>query len=194
VIDPANETKVTNNAFIPKGGVTLVSSGVLATAQNRAEVETIGRTASTSHILRPTNEIAALTAAARTAPIPGDVRARAVREVEQQLVRVGLLAPNGEISEETKRRHSFTRTSHLPTPGFFVRSCRDECDVCEPSLLRSIDLCLTSTIDRCCSLKPPCLADLKDRISSAYDWMRNSLTGIFWPPASSSPPQAPSSP
>src|SRR5262249_57319038 len=62
VIDPANETKVTNNAFVPKGGVTLVPGGVLATAQDRAEVEAAGRKASmAAHLVRSTNEIAART-------------------------------------------------------------------------------------------------------------------------------------
>ena len=38
------------------------------------------------------------------------------------------------------RSLEFERTSSLPTPGMVVRSCLDDCDVCEPTLDESIKL------------------------------------------------------
>src|SRR6185295_7605220 len=45
VIDPAADTKVTNNQFVSNGLVSVIPNGVLATESKRLEVESIGRTA-----------------------------------------------------------------------------------------------------------------------------------------------------
>jgi hypothetical protein len=44
------------------------------------------------------------------------------------------------VTVEAKRQYSWERTIVLPTPGVMVKGCLDECDVCEPSLDRAIQL------------------------------------------------------
>ena len=46
----------------------------------------------------------------------------------------------GEVSQEAKRLYGWERTIVLPTPGVMVKGCLDECEVCEPSLDRAIEL------------------------------------------------------
>lgn len=47
VVDPAADTKITNNAFLSRGDVATIPSGVLATDTKRLEVENLARTAAT---------------------------------------------------------------------------------------------------------------------------------------------------
>ena len=73
-------------------------------------------------------------------PIPEPIKARALAEVDQALIKRGLLNEQGKVSEQIVAELSFERASSLPTPGMVVKGCLDECDICEPSLDRSIEL------------------------------------------------------
>ncbi|MBZ0288248.1 MAG: hypothetical protein K8I30_11590, partial [Anaerolineae bacterium] len=77
-------------------------------------------------------------------PMPAEVREAALKEVDERLAATGLIAaPGGEITEETKRRVSFEVRSSLPTPGMMVRSCLDDCNICEEEVQEDIRLDLT---------------------------------------------------
>jgi hypothetical protein len=82
------------------------------------------------------------TAAAPAAePLPAATRAAALKQVETALAKEGLIdAATGKVTDETKKKFSFEITTSLPTPGLLVRGCLDDCDVCEPTLEREIEL------------------------------------------------------
>ena len=44
------------------------------------------------------------------------------------------------MSEATKKLFGWEREIALPTAGVIVKGCLDECDICEPSLDREIEL------------------------------------------------------
>jgi hypothetical protein len=151
VIDPAAETKVTNNRFASRGGVSAIPNAVLATDENRLKVEETGRASVAAEARATLNLDAARLANAQfiaTAfvapaldPIPAAVQQQALKQVDEDLLRAGLLtAVGGAISTETQKRFSFERCSSLPTPGLLVKGCLDECNICEPELQKKIEL------------------------------------------------------
>src|SRR5262249_58120033 len=86
--------------------------------------------------------IAARRFAAEQVP-PVDVRAAALKQVDQDLVKEGLLDKvGGNVSPAAKKKFSFEIESALPTPVILVKGCLDECDVCETALKRSIKFVL----------------------------------------------------
>ena len=128
ILDPANDfTKVALNPLQPSNALRVTSMNVLATdTQSQSRLSSEG--------------IAARRFAAEQVP-PVDVRAAALKQVDQDLVKEGLLDKvGGNVSPAAKKKFSFEVESALPTPGILVKGCLDECDVCEPALKRSIQL------------------------------------------------------
>lgn len=155
VIDPAADTKVTNNPFVSRGAIGTIASNVLATAKDRLEIERIGR-ASVAEQEGATGRGGVAGAGGRQAtgavafaqqaqtiaePLPAALRKEALKQVDERLVAMKLLtAVNGTISPEAQKSFSFEVRSSLPTPGMIVKGCLDDCDICEPERKRSIDL------------------------------------------------------
>ena len=155
VIDPAADTKVTNNSFTPTGGLKTIPAGVLATQENRLQVEQTARTSVAADRagvtgvsgLQATVAAPFLMTAVRTniatatQPMDSAVRQTALRQVDSDLAKAGLLDKvGGNISPETQKKFSFEIHSSLPTPGLVVKGCLDECEVCEPARRREIEL------------------------------------------------------
>jgi len=157
VIDPAADTRVTNNPFTSRGEVAVIPTAVLATDKERLDLERAGRNSaaaqfgeavrlSTAETLRasvPGVRVAGafFTTGQPIEPLPPEVRAEALKAVDRDLVSAGLLdKEGGTISTEAQQRFSFEVTTSLPTPGLLVRGCLDDCNICEPALLREIDL------------------------------------------------------
>ena len=70
-----------------------------------------------------------------------ETKQKALNQVDNDLVAVGLLDKRTkEVSKETKVELSFEVTTSLPTPGLMVKSCLDECSVCETTLEKEIHL------------------------------------------------------
>ena len=70
-----------------------------------------------------------------------DLRQAALTQVDKDLVKEGLLDKvGGVVSPEAKKKFSFEIKSALPTPGVLVKGCLDDCDICEPTLHKSIEL------------------------------------------------------
>ncbi len=153
VIDPAADTRVTNNPFASRGLVTAIPAAVLATDKERLSVEAAGR----ESFLRSQAATPAATAvgtvqpgvfiAARAVnlqpPLTEAVRREALEDVDKQLISAGLLERVGtdvRISPATQRKYSFELTSALPTPGMFVRGCVDDCNICEKELMEQMEL------------------------------------------------------
>jgi hypothetical protein len=148
VIDPAVDTKVTNNPFTSRGDIAVIPAGVLATADKRLEVEAVGRN---SHIAEQQAfsgqaaagrfTTAAFVAAQPQEPLDPAVRKEALKQVDTQLANAGLLdKPGGQVSPEAQRQFNFETQFCLPTPGLLVKGCLDECSICEPSLVQEIQL------------------------------------------------------
>ncbi|NIR47276.1 hypothetical protein GWO43_02260, partial [candidate division KSB1 bacterium] len=160
VIDPAVDTKVTNNPFTSRGEVSVIPSAVLATDKERIDIERRGRNSAAAQVneavrFSPSGaapQVALGLQAAQTRlsvfqpvetfpPILREFREEALKAVDSDLVDAGLLDKvGGDISEEAKQSFSFERKTSLPTPGLLVRGCLDDCNICEPSLLREIEL------------------------------------------------------
>jgi len=152
VIDPAGDTRIANNPFASRGEVSVIPSAVLATDKERLEVEQIGRAsvaaaqagtvAAGNQTLLPTRLSTNSFAVVQPAePLPAAVRAQALAAVDADLAKAGLIDPRtGEATEETRASFAFEAKSSLPTPGMLVRGCLDECDICEPALMREIEL------------------------------------------------------
>src|SRR5262249_39151969 len=80
-------------------------------------------------------------AAPAAEPLPPATRAAALKQVETALAKEGLIdLATGQVTDETRKKFSFEITTSLPTPGLLVRGCLDDCDVCEPTLEREIEL------------------------------------------------------
>lgn len=150
VIDPAADTRVSSNPFADDGAVSTIPNAVLATDGVRLKVEEAGRA---SVLAR--QQAAAIGASSATAgvglvraaslentvqPLPAALKTRALQQVDQALIKEGLLDKRGKVAEETVSELSFERVSSLPTPGLLVKGCLDDCDVCEPALEREIEL------------------------------------------------------
>ena len=152
VIDPAGDTRIANNPFTSRGEVSVIPSAVLATDKQRLEVEQIGRAsvaaaqagtvATGGQTLLATRLSTTSFAVAQPAePLPAEVRAKALAAVDDDLAKAGLIdRKTGAATEEAKASFAFEATSSLPTPGMLVRGCLDDCDICEPAVMREIEL------------------------------------------------------
>jgi hypothetical protein len=146
VIDPVANTRITNNPFAADGDVDAIPNGVLATDENRLQKEEIGRqsVAAKQRVAAVNNlsQLASFSFVAGTPlePIPAALAAKALQQVDQSLIKEGLLDQRGKLSEETKKSLSFERVSSLPTPGLLVKGCLDECNICEETLMKEMDL------------------------------------------------------
>lgn len=73
-------------------------------------------------------------------PLDTETRAKALKEVDEQLMAKSLVDKNGLVSKETKQVIDFEMEFSLPTPGIIVKGCLDDCDVCEPLLKEKMQL------------------------------------------------------
>jgi hypothetical protein len=150
VIDAAADTSVRLLAPRESGEIHAIPQGVLATSARRLEVESAGRQSvlsdrlggvpatglGTAGVLRTTT----LLAAPAAEPITEKDQQAALAQVDQELIKAGVLAKKGDAPGEELVALSFEETSSLPTPGILVRACLDECDACEPERHREIEL------------------------------------------------------
>jgi len=155
VIDAAADTAVTSNLPRTKGGVEVIPQAVLATDANRVNAESLGRTslvADRAGILASsgdkvitaqpsfTGRFSAVRQTARV-PLSADVRQQALRKVDEDLVKAGLIDKvGGSVSPEVRNSLSFEKKTSLPTGGILVKGCLDDCSVCEPELEQKIQL------------------------------------------------------
>lgn len=149
VIDPAADTRITNNTFTSNGDVSTIPAGVLATSKDRLDIERVARTSAQFRAERQDFAVGqapsrgGFAAANRFTlePMSAEVRQRALEQVDKGLVSNGLIREvGGEVSKEAKAQFSFEVRSTLPTPGLIVKGCLDDCDICEPEVKRAIEL------------------------------------------------------
>jgi hypothetical protein len=145
VVDPQAPTGIELNQPKPATGVAVRPAAVLATGANRLEIArralesvTIEQAGIKSDNLAAARTFAAFAAAA---PIPVSARNAALLQVDQDLVKQGLLDKvGGVVSPAAQQAYGWSKTMSMPTPGVMVKGCVDECDICEPELQRKIEL------------------------------------------------------
>jgi hypothetical protein len=163
VIDPAGDSRVALNPPRFSGEVAVIPQGVLATNTDRVTIESVGRASSAADRagvvatgadagagagqlfqgrLLTARDLRAEQQAARTAtPLTAEIRAEALKQVDEELVAMGLLdRAGGQLSDELARELSFEIQTCLPTPALLIKGCLDECNVCEPARERQIEL------------------------------------------------------
>lgn len=159
VIDRAGDSRVDARPIRPPSSVSVIPNGVLATKTARLEVEAVARTSAAAQkanvLTTPSGGIGGLggltgiaavglasrIADARIEPVPDDIRAKALRAVDEDLVKAGVLDKvGGDVSPKLKAELEWERTTCLPTQGIVVKGCLDPCNTCEDALQKSIEL------------------------------------------------------
>jgi hypothetical protein len=146
VDDPLAPTGVVLNPPKPPTGVAVRSSAVLATGANRLDVarralesvavEQGAATAAAGSLFR--TPLATFT---QQAQISVSARQAALQQVDQDLVKEGLLSKvGGEVAPAFQKAVGWNKTMAIPTPGVLVKGCLDDCDICEPELQQQIAL------------------------------------------------------
>lgn len=155
VLDPVTPMPVPANPFRPVGGVAAVPQEVPATSPKRLEIQEAAITSeirlrSLAAVSSNPQQVANLRAAAFgqalvgaaaspvgfQQPINDDLRAKALAEVDAQLVRQGLIdKPGGEVSKRLQAEINYERETSIPTAGVIVKSCMDDCGICEPEVV-----------------------------------------------------------
>lgn len=154
VLDPVAPLPVPANPFRGVGQVATVPQDVPATLTKRLEVQETAITSETRLRAIATapstpqvqlNRAAAFSAVATAVaspsvfqvPISDDLRAKALAEVDAQLVRQRLIVrPGGEVSKEVLTEINYERQTSIPTAGVIVKSCLDDCNICEEEVQR----------------------------------------------------------
>lgn len=149
VLDPVALMPVPANPFRPVGQVAAVPQEVPATSAKRLELEqaaaqsaqnfrnlAIGGAANLGAARFATAALAVspaiLEALGTQQPLPDAVRQRALLEVDTQLVEQGLIDKvGGNVSRRAQEEIGYQRETSIPTAGVIVKSCMDDCNICE---------------------------------------------------------------
>jgi hypothetical protein len=146
VDDPMAPTGVVLNPPKPVTSVGVLSSRVLATSSSRLDVATRALQSVALEQGGTTGATGALLARAFTnftqqGPIPVNVRQTALQQVDQDLMKEGLLDKvGGQVPPAAQQALGWEKTMSVPTPGVLVKGCLDDCDICEPELKKLMDL------------------------------------------------------
>lgn len=161
VVDAAASSAVEARPVRPATGIKVLPNGVLATKTARVEVEAAGRTAAAAQranfvsgvgsfgLSSGVGGLAGLTAVAtpfrlatNVQPVPPAVQDKVLKQVDDDLVKEGILARAGsdEVGAKLAAELNFERTYCLPTQGIVVKGCLDRCNTCEESRQKSIAL------------------------------------------------------
>jgi hypothetical protein len=148
-MDAAGDSRVSNRAFKPDGEVSVIPDAVRAADGARLEVEARARQAVAAQAASESSNFAAgrttvfanAVAAIPAEPLSRQIRDQALKQVDEELIEAGMLdAVGGEVSDRYKAEISFERCLTLPTGGVIVKGCYDECDICEPTLMKEFEL------------------------------------------------------
>jgi hypothetical protein len=152
VIDPIAPSPSRSNPLRLAGQIATIPQSLPATNKLRLEAEARGLQSEIQYLnlsvrSNPNSggvrlaDAGATTVAANQALMANTLREAALAEVDQQLAAQGLLdAATGAVSPTAQAEIGYERKTSLPTPGVIVKSCLDDCNVCEEKLGRKIDL------------------------------------------------------
>ena len=155
VLDPVAPLPVPANPFRGVGQLATVPQDIPATSPKRAELQTaaiasetqlravatLPSTPSAAGVSRAAafNQVlaAAEIAVGTQQPITDDLRVKALAEVDAQLVRQKLIdRAGGLVAKPIQEEIGYTRETSIPTAGVIVKSCIDDCDICEDEVHR----------------------------------------------------------
>jgi hypothetical protein len=154
VLDPVAPAPVAANPFRPVGQIATVPQEVPATNKERLAVQeraavadqrlqqlgTVNANVAGAQFNRIAVGVAVSPAILREQlgaqqPLSDELRAAALKEVDAQLAQQRLVdRESGEVSKEAQIEFGYERTTSLPTAGVIVKSCLDECGICEPEV------------------------------------------------------------
>ena len=162
VIDPVGDSAVEAVPARPVSAVSVLPSGVLATADNRVNVETAGRTsaaAGRANILAPIGGISGIGAAGNLAAVAQPVRGfslggaavrpqpltdaqrkAALEAANKELRDANIVTADGKLTAQIKAELEFEITTCLPTQAIVIKGCLDACNTCEDGRQREIKL------------------------------------------------------
>lgn len=155
ILDPVAPMPVPSNPFRPTGQVATLPQDVPATDLKRLAVQETAIQADQNFRQLSQSNLAAggvtrfeaartLTAAqvlGTQVPLADEVRTKALAEVDLQLARQGLIErANGSVSTRVLQEINYERETSIPTAGVIVKSCLDDCDICEPEAHRRATL------------------------------------------------------
>jgi hypothetical protein len=159
VLDPVALMPVPANPFRPVGQLATVPQEVPATNTKRLEVQTAAiqadanlrslaavgstpqvaasRLASFNAGLAGAGAVATATSVGFQLPIGDALRVKALAEVDAALVKQGLINKVGGVaSDKIINEISYQRETAIPTAGVIVKSCLDDCNICEDEVQR----------------------------------------------------------
>jgi hypothetical protein len=161
VLDPVALMPVPANPFRPVGQIATVPQEVPATNTKRLEVQqaaiqsdanlrSLAAVGSTPQLasarlasfsaaagLAGAGAVATATAVGFQLPITDALRAKALAEVDAALVKQGLIdRPGGSVSKKIQNEINYERETSIPTAGVIVKSCLDDCNICEEDVQR----------------------------------------------------------
>ena len=187
VLDPVAPMTVPANPFRPVGQLATVPQEVPATSARRLDLQQTaiqsdqnftqlaggGAVAGATRLATATLSAAVLEALGTQQPLPDNLRQRALAEVDAELVGQGLLDKvGGNVSKRAQEEFGYQRETSIPTAGVIVKSCLDDCNICEPEvekrqqleldrldlenklLARQIELLDKAQESRCCPPEP----------------------------------------
>lgn len=130
----SDNTRVSANPFTRSNGVGILSTQVLATKADVADVTRLTVNPALFNrgfgsLINPVE-----------VPLTGAVIDAVTDIVKKELLNEGLLNDDGSVSEKAKAQYGFHSSMALPTPGVMVKGCMDDCSICEPELQRAREL------------------------------------------------------
>lgn len=155
VVDAAGDSSVVARPVRPGTGVKVLPAGILATQAGRIAVQAEGRTSAAAQQANVLGTAGAIGNVAGFAPVltpfrvainaqPLSIEAQdaALRKLDAELVKEGILAQAGSdaVGAKLAAELNFERTFCLPTQGIVVKGCLDRCNTCEDSREKSIAL------------------------------------------------------
>lgn len=148
VVDEAAPVVVQQRVPVDVSGrVTVLPQAIRANSPKRLEIEEMARVSALSRLnTGPARAVGspferAPFVSANAQAIPADVRQAALMAVDKELAAAGLIdAKTGKPGEKIIAELSWERDEILPTPGILVKGCLDQCETCEPMLVKEIEL------------------------------------------------------
>jgi hypothetical protein len=151
VLDPVTPMPVPANPFRPVGQLATVPQEVPATSAKRLDLQqaaiqsdqnftqlaggsaaNVGALRLATAALSPALLVEAL---GTQQPLPDSLRQKALAEADAELVQQGLIDKvGGNVSKRAQEEIGYQRETSIPTAGVIVKSCLDDCNICEPEV------------------------------------------------------------
>ena len=144
VEDPAAPTGAYQTTRLDtRGQLRVIPGAISATREDRLEVEKRAKVSAINQI-NPQSELMVsslhFSSLHSTKPISIELREKALKRVDHDLERAGLIDKKGQPTDRIIAELSWEKTEYLPTPGVVIKGCLDECNTCEPTLKKEVEL------------------------------------------------------